>query len=129
MRWTSFGAGLPRGLVIILLAAVGLAAAAAAQIKPQSMVSIYTDGIVRPDGRVTRAFTELVRMIDNGRDVRPLPVMGYGGTANINDLLHSRGVELTVVNNDIFAYLDLIKAHTDARRKIRYVTKLFSQKV
>ena len=43
--------------------------------------------------------------------------------------LHSRGVEFAVVNNDVLAYLDLVKKHPDARPKIRYVTKLFSQKV
>jgi TRAP-type uncharacterized transport system substrate-binding protein len=128
MRWFRLGA-FPRVLAMVLIALPGFAAVAWAQVKPQPMVSIYTDGIVRPDGRVTRALTELVRMIDNRKEVRPLPVMGYGGIANINDLLHSRGVEFAVVNNDILAYLDLVKKHPDARPKIRYVTKLFSQKV
>jgi TRAP-type uncharacterized transport system substrate-binding protein len=129
MRWFRLGAGFTRVLAMILIALPGFAAVALAQVKPQPMVSIYTDGIVRPDGRVTRALTELVRMIDNRKEVRPLPVMGYGGVANIHDLLHSRGVEFAVVNNDILTYLDLVKKHPDARPKIRYVTKLFSQKV
>lgn len=129
MHWGRLGAQLSRLVAITILMTLGLDGAAFAQVKPQAMVSIYTDGIPRPHGRVTRAFTELVRTIDNTRDVRPLPVMGYGGVSNINDLLHSRGVEFAIVNNDIFTYLDLIKAHPDARGKVRYVTRLFSQKV
>jgi polar amino acid transport system substrate-binding protein len=103
-------------------------AGADAETSPQATVTIFTDGIARPDGRVSKALTEMARMLANDKTVRPLPVMGYDGVSNVNDLLHSRGVEFAILNSDIFAYLDIAKAHPDAKRKIRYVTRLYSQK-
>lgn len=127
MRRNRLSATLPRLLAIAMVGMMAALAAAQAQVAPQRTVSIYTDGIARPDGRISRALTELARTLGN-KTVRPLPVMGYGGVANVNDLLHSRGVEFAILNSDILAYLDLEKTYPDARRKIRFVTKLYSQK-
>lgn len=99
-----------------------------AQSSSQPSVRIFTDGIARPEGRISKALTEMARALAGQKDLRTLPVMGYGGLANVDDLLHSRGVEFAVLNSDVLAYLDLIKAHPDARPKIRYVTRLYGQK-
>ncbi|WP_088348855.1 MULTISPECIES: transporter substrate-binding domain-containing protein [Rhodomicrobium] len=128
MRGNGSSATLPRLLAGMLIGWMAALAAAQAQVSLQPTVTIYTDGIARPDGRISKALTELVRTLGSNKAVRPLPVMGYGGVANVNDLLHSRDVEFAILNSDILAFLDLQKLHPDARRKIRFVTRLYSQK-
>ena len=120
MRRNRLSATLPRLLATVLVGMTAALSVARAEILPQPTVSIYTDGIARPDGRISKALTELVRTLGNNKIVRPLPVMGYGGVANVDDLLHSRGVEFAILNSDILAFLDIEKIHPDARRKIRY---------
>jgi hypothetical protein len=95
----------------------------------KGLVSILTDGITEPNGRATQAINELAdygRRIDN---VRVLPISGHGAVANVRDLLYLRGVDLAVLNGDILAFLDQTGQYPDARRRIRYVTHLFDQKV
>lgn len=96
--------------------------------QPQPTITIFTDGLAYPNGRMSRAFTELSVAFDQGRKLRVLPVMGYGGEGNIRDLLRFRGADMAIVNADAFAMPGLDKSYPEARRKLRYVTRLATQK-
>jgi ABC-type amino acid transport substrate-binding protein len=89
-------------------------------------VTILTDGIAEPNSRVTRAINELAKDIDN---VRVLPIAGHGAAANVRDLIQLRGVDLAVLNSDIFLFLDQTRQSPAARDHIRYVTHIYNQKV
>lgn len=95
----------------------------------QGGVTILTDGIVNPNGAAVRAISELSQHLDKAGNMRVLPLMGYGGAANVRDLLKLRGTDLAVLNSDILAYLDQVKTYPEARSRLRYVTELFDQKV
>ena len=94
----------------------------------QGAVTILTDGITNPNGPALRAMSELSLHLDKIGHIRVLPLMGYGGEANVRDLLKLRGADFALLNSDILAYLDQIKAYPEARDRIRYVTQLFDQK-
>jgi polar amino acid transport system substrate-binding protein len=89
-------------------------------------VTILTDAIADPNSTATRAINELAR--DSGK-VRALPIAGHGAAVNVRDLLHLRGVDFAVLNSDIFKFLDYSHQYPDARKQVRYVTHMFSQKV
>ena len=93
------------------------------------LVSVLTDGIVDPSGRATQAINQLADYASRLANVRVLPVAGHGAVANVRDLLYLRGVDLAVLNSDVLAFLDQTGQYPDARRRIRYVTHLFDQKV
>jgi uncharacterized protein len=93
------------------------------------LVSVLTDGIVDPGGRATQAINQLADYASRLANVRVLPIAGHGGVANVRDLLYLRGVDLAVLNSDVLAFLDQTRQYPDARRRIRYVTHLFDQKV
>jgi ABC-type amino acid transport substrate-binding protein len=95
----------------------------------QGAVAILTDGIANPASPAVQAISELTLHLDKIGDLRILPLLGYGGEANVRDLLKLRGADLALLNSDIFAYLDQVKAYPEARDRIRYVTSLFDQKV
>ena len=95
----------------------------------QGSVTILTDGIANPNSPALRAMSELSLHLDKIGDMRILPLMGYGGAANVRDLLKLRGADLALLNSDILAYLDQVKTYPEARARIRYVTELFDQKV
>ena len=95
----------------------------------QGGVTILTDGIANPNGPALRAMSELSRHLDKIGDMRVLPLMGYGGAANVRDLLKLRGADLALLNSDVLAYLDQVKSYPEARSRLRYVTELFDQKV
>jgi ABC-type amino acid transport substrate-binding protein len=89
-------------------------------------VTILTDGIAEPNSRATRSINELAKEIGN---VRVLPIAGHGAVANVRDLIQLRGVDLAVLNSDIFLFLDRTRQYPTARSQIRYVTHIYNQKV
>jgi hypothetical protein len=92
-------------------------------------ITIFTDGLAQPSGRVSRALGELVVALDRTGRLRAILIAGYGGVANVRDLLHSRGVDVAIINSDVLAYLDLTKEKLEAKQKLRYVTSLVAQRV
>lgn len=100
-----------------------------AQTQPEHSVTIFSDGLSRPDGAIPKALAELTAQLSGENRIRLLSVMGHSGVANVNDLLHSPGVDFAVINNDVFVYLDQQKQFPAARAKIRYITHLLSQKL
>src|SRR5262245_15838844 len=115
-----------------LLLALTLSAPAQRQKSPEraSSVTILTDGIAEPNSRATRAINELARELGNVRgNVRGLPMAGLGAGINVRDLIQLRGVDLAVLNSDIFLFLDQTRQSPAARDHIRYVTHMYSQKV
>ncbi len=92
-------------------------------------VTVLTDGIADPSGRVSRGFSELSLYLDQAGKLRVLPLMGYGGVANVRDLLKLRGADFAILNNDILAYLALTKTYPEASRRIRFVTHLYDERV
>jgi len=119
------------GAIIISLAASSSYAAAAnpRTVVRNGLVSVLTDGIVDPNGRATQAINQLADYASHLPNLRVLPIAGHGAVANVRDLLYLRGVDLAVLNHDVLAFLDQTRQYPDARRRIRYVTHLFDQKV
>ena len=92
-------------------------------------VTILTDATSDTDNRSGRAISELAALLAAKGRLRVLQVAGRGGAENVRDLVYQRGIDLAVMNSDVLAYLDLVRQYTDARRRVRYVTHLFDQKV
>jgi uncharacterized protein len=120
----------------VVAAAISLLASSACAQTPnprtevrRGLVSVLTDGIADPGSRATRAINQLAAYAGHMSNVRVLPISGHGATENVRDLLYLRGVDLAVLNSDILAFLDQTGQYPDARRRLRYVTHLFDQKV
>jgi len=115
----------------MLAALLALAAPAAAEQRQKlpartGAVTILTDAIAEPNSNATRAINELAKEVGN---VRVLPIAGHGAVANVRDLLGLRGVDLAVLNSDIFQFLDQTHQFPNGRSQIRYVTPIYNQKV
>jgi uncharacterized protein len=91
-------------------------------------VTILTDGITDPSSLSVRAVNELTEQLAPG-GIRVLPIAGQGAVANIRDLLFLRGVDLAIVNSDVLGHLDMTGEFPDARRRVRFISQLFDQKV
>jgi uncharacterized protein len=93
------------------------------------LVTVLSDGLSEPGSLASQALSDLSIALDRESDVRLLPINGYGGPANVRDLIQLRGTDFAVLNNDIFTYLDLAAPFPDARKKIKMVAPLVRQKV
>jgi TRAP-type uncharacterized transport system substrate-binding protein len=125
-----------RFLLQVVAAALSVVALAGQAPRPRppevhgaGTVTILTDSITDPSSRAARAVNELAERRGDLGDIRVLPIAGHGAAANVRDLLHLRGVDLAILNSDIFEYLNQTRQYQDAGGRIRYVTHLFDQKV
>src|SRR5262249_12442484 len=83
--------------------------------KPTSnIVTVITDGLGEPASDVSQILNEISITLDKESGVRLLSINGYGGPANVRDLLQLRGTDLAVINSDVLAYFDLAKALPEA---------------
>lgn len=96
---------------------------------PGSIVTVLSDALSEPGSEASQILNDISVTLDKERLVRLLPMSGYGGPANVRDLLQLRGTDLAIVNNDVLTYLDLAKALPEARRKVSLVSPLFQQSV
>lgn len=127
-----------RNLVVLIIAALACAGPALAAQKAkdptresvnQGTVTVITDGVTETSGLVSELASELAETVDVEGRVRLLPVMGYGATASVRDLLYLRGIDLGILNSDILSYLRLQDQLPTAQRRIRYVARLLDKTV
>ena len=92
-------------------------------------VAILTDGVAEPSSQGAQAVNELAERLSEVGKIRVLPIAGRGAAANVRDLLYLRGIDLSILNSDVLAFLEETRQYPDALRRIRYVTHLFDQQV
>src|SRR3979490_543435 len=56
------------------------------------------------DGTYMRFADELAKILDDGDNLRILPMVSYGAASNLDDLLYLKGVDLAVTQSDVFEY-------------------------
>src|SRR5215467_9481813 len=47
---------------------------------------------------------ELAQVLDDGDNLRILPIVTYGAASNLDDLLYLRGVDVAITQSDVFEY-------------------------
>src|SRR6516164_5971040 len=66
----------------------------------------WTVGIVGGllSGAYMRFVDEMASMLNDGDNLRILPIISYGAASNLDDLLYLRGVDVAVTQSDVFEY-------------------------
>jgi TRAP-type uncharacterized transport system substrate-binding protein len=106
---------LSRALFIAFLILLSQTDFAAAQAIPKSIQQGGTEGAIKErknawtvgiaggliDGTYMRFADELAKVLDDGDNLRILPMVSYGAASNLDDLLYLRGVDLAVTQSDV----------------------------
>ncbi|MCW5704956.1 MAG: ABC transporter substrate-binding protein [Xanthobacteraceae bacterium] len=72
---------------------------------------------------------DLASVLDDGTNLRVLPVMGRGSVQAVADVLLLRGVDAGIVRKDTLAYLERKDFADDIRNQFVYVAKLFNEEM
>jgi TRAP-type uncharacterized transport system substrate-binding protein len=67
---------------------------------------------------------ELARALDDGDNLRILPIVSYGAASNLEDLLYLRGVDVAVTQSDVFEYFRNERKISNLDQRIHYVIRL-----
>ena len=111
---------------------------AAAQVIPKSLEqggtaadlreakNAWTVGIVGglADGTYMRFAVDLARALDDGDNLRILPIVSFGAASNLDDLLYLRGIDVAITQSDVFEYFRTVRKTANLNGQINYVIRL-----
>ncbi len=91
-----------------------------------SKINDWTVGVAagRVEGAPLRLAAELARELDDGNNMRLLPIVTRGPFDNIHDLLQLKGVDLAVVSGDILSHVKSDPKLAPYQSKIAFVMQL-----
>jgi TRAP-type uncharacterized transport system substrate-binding protein len=67
---------------------------------------------------------ELAQVLDDGDNLRVLPIVTHGAASNLDDLLYLRNIDLVMTQSDIFEYFRTQRKTPDLEKKIHYIIRL-----
>jgi branched-chain amino acid transport system substrate-binding protein len=72
---------------------------------------------------------DLASVLDNGANLRVLPILGRGSVQAVADILLLKGVDAGIVRKDTLAYLERKDFANNIRNQFVYVTKMFNEEM
>ena len=76
------------------------------------------------DGTYMRFADELGKVLDDGDNLRVLPMVSYGAASNLDDLLYLRGVDLAVTQSDVFEYFRTERKTSNLQNRVHFMLRL-----
>jgi TRAP-type uncharacterized transport system substrate-binding protein len=68
--------------------------------------------------------TELAQVLDDGDNLRVLPIVTYGAASNLDDLLYLRGIDVAVTQTDVFDYFRTHRKIFNLEDRVNYILRL-----
>jgi TRAP-type uncharacterized transport system substrate-binding protein len=82
-----------------------------------------------PEGAPLRFATELARVVDDGAELRVLPIVTRGIFENLYDLLYLRGVDAAIVYSDVLEHFKKDPKIANIEQRVGYLMHLFPSEV
>jgi TRAP-type uncharacterized transport system substrate-binding protein len=67
---------------------------------------------------------EMAQVLDDGDNLRILPIVTYGAASNLDDLLYLRGVDVAITQSDVFEYFRAERKTINLEGRINYIIRL-----
>jgi TRAP-type uncharacterized transport system substrate-binding protein len=67
---------------------------------------------------------EMAQVLDDGDNLRVLPMVTYGAASNLDDLLYLRGVDVAITQSDVFEYFRAQRKINNLEGRIHYILRL-----
>ena len=83
-----------------------------------------------PNGTYLYLAYDMSAVLDDGNDLRILPVIGKGGYQNVMDVLHLRGVDLCITQSNIMTYLKRTgEMGPNIENRLAFITRLYNEEM
>jgi TRAP-type uncharacterized transport system substrate-binding protein len=117
---------------------LGWVGAARAQTVPKSLEEGGTDAAMKArknnwtvgvaGGQLSGTYmtfaNELAEVLDDGDNLRVLPIVTYGAASNLDDLLYLRNVDVAVTQADVFEYFRTQRKISNLEHRVNFVIRL-----
>jgi TRAP-type uncharacterized transport system substrate-binding protein len=116
----------------------GLVGTAQAQTVPKSLEEGGTDAAMKvrknnwtvgvAGGQLSGTYmtfaNELAEVLDDGDNLRVIPIVTYGAASNLDDLLYLRNVDVAVTQADVFEYFRTQRKISNLEFRVNYIIRL-----
>jgi TRAP-type uncharacterized transport system substrate-binding protein len=75
-------------------------------------------------GTYMRFVDEMASALNDGDDLRILPIVSYGAASNLDDLLYLQGVDAAITQSDVFEYFRSQRKTPNLDRRVQYIIRL-----
>ncbi len=92
-----------------------------------SRVNNWTVGLAGGllEGTFIRFAAELAKVLDDGENLRVLPVVTYGAAENVNDLLYLKGIDVSITHADVFDEFRRTGKAANVDRRVNYISQMY----
>src|SRR3954451_22342836 len=94
-------------------------------------VNAWTVGVAGGllEGTFIRYAADLAKALDDGNNLRVIPMVTYGAVGNVTDLLNLRGVDVAITQADVLDHFRREVKVPDIENRIQYISPLFLAEV
>ena len=78
------------------------------------------------EGLYPRLASEIQKVLDDGDNLRVMPILAYGAASNLEDLLYLRGVDVAFTQSDVFEYFRTQRKIPDLTQRVQYIMRLYN---
>ena len=82
-----------------------------------------------PNGTYLSIAYDISAVLDDGDNLRVLPVIGKGGGQNVKDILYLRGVDMGITQSNILRYFNETGEVGDIENRMRYIARLYNEEM
>jgi TRAP transporter TAXI family solute receptor len=83
-----------------------------------------------PNGTYLSIAYDISAVLDDGDDLRVLPVIGKGGGQNVKDILYLRGVDMGITQSNILRYFNETgEVGRNIENRMRYIARLYNEEM
>jgi TRAP-type uncharacterized transport system substrate-binding protein len=81
------------------------------------------------EGTFVRYAADLGKALDDGENLRVLPIVSYGAVGNVNDLVYLKGVDIAITYSDVLDHFKNVERIPGIERRVNYIIPMFQGEV
>jgi TRAP-type uncharacterized transport system substrate-binding protein len=81
------------------------------------------------EGTFLRFAAEMAKALDDGDNLRVIPMVTFGAASNLDDLLYLRGVDVALTQSDVFEYFRTERKTPGLQNRVHYIIRFYSSEV
>jgi TRAP transporter TAXI family solute receptor len=90
-------------------------------------INSWTVGLASglPEGTFIRFGAEIARNLNDGDELRVIPMITYGATENVKDLLYLKGVDVAFTNADVLEHFRTVEKVPNIERRVHFISGMY----
>ena len=106
-------------------------AAASGESNAVAKINNWTVGLAAglPEGTILRFAAEIARNVNDGEELRVLPVVTPGATENVKDLLYLKGIDIAITHADVFEHFKNVEKIPNIEKRVNYISEMYASEL